>query len=127
MDPSPSQLAFKAFTVIVVTVVVLFWIPFKAGRRLMALYDLLCGIIIAGCISAATVTLGPPAISLWIPGMTGLFVGILASVPAQALVQYLLGASRRSTAFVALCYFGTLLPLGALTFSGVMLGHWLLG
>src|SRR4051794_18565290 len=80
------QIVFLAFSGALVFGIVIFWLPFRAGRSPLAIYDQISAYAILGSISGTSVE--AKGIALWVPGIAGLLCGIAACLFVDMLCRH---------------------------------------
>ena len=117
----PMQIVFFVFSGVVVFGVVMIWLPFRAGRRPLAIHDQISAYAVIGTISWTSVKM--EGLALWVPGVAGLLCGLAACVVVDMLCRRFYDWIQLS---VGLVYVGTFVAILASSIAGIYLGHWVI-
>src|SRR5215470_12477688 len=115
------QIAFLVTAGLVVVVVLGGWIPFRAGRRPLAIYDQ--GSAISVIASLAIMSEGAQGLSLWFAGTVGLLTGISSCLLVHRLRHHVVG---RSEPFLMVFYVASFALYSASTVFGILGARWVL-
>ena len=119
------QIIFLVVCGVAVLVVVMGWLPFRSGRRVLAIYDQVSAYAIIGVLSAFSATSEKvEGFSLWVPGLAGLLFGISAYVLVDALCRrYKDWEMPRGALFLIGWYVGRFIISLMSTLAGVFVGR----
>jgi hypothetical protein len=106
----------------VVFVVVMLWVPFRAGRRPLALFDQFAAFGIIGVLGAFSVS--AQGLSLWVSGSLGLAFGLLSYFIANYILVRVGPPQRAAAAMAAVSL--SFLACASATFLFISLGQRLL-
>ena len=116
------QIIFLVVCGVAVLVVVMGWLPFRSGRRVLAIYDQVSAYAIIGALSATSEKV--EGFSLWVPGLAGLLFGISACVLVDALCRrYKDWEMPRDALFLIGLYVGRFIISLMSTLAGVLVGR----
>ncbi len=111
------------FVVFVATMGVFLWIPFRHGRRPLALYDQFSAVLLGGLSCALTVS--QSGAGIWKLGLPAFAFGLCAYLGAEHLTMRF--ATGKSGYALALWYLGTFMAIILGTIAGAAIGSRLLG
>ncbi len=113
--------AFLIFTGILVTGTVLLWLPFRAGRRPLALRDQLAAYGILGIVAGTSVQ--KVGLALWIPGTAASLCGVFACFCVDEVERRV---RQWAQSHPAVFFFGGVVMACTATVAGLLLGRWAL-
>ncbi len=112
------QIVFLVFSGVLVLGVVMVWLPFRAGRRPLAIHDQISAYAVIWTISGTSVKM--EGLALWVPGVAGLLCGIATCVVVDMLWRRFYNWIQSS---IGLAHVGTFVVIMASTIAGIYLGR----